>query len=437
MITGCLWRRQAGAIWDTASLAMAGAATKRRNFVFLAYHYPPSQAIGARRPAHFAKYLRRFGYRVEVITTSPQKESVPGVHSVADPATPLRKRSPSGITHMVLRKFLFPFEDSVICAPNLYRAAEEIIRDRPEEWFLFSTFPPISTHLAALQLKRKYPLFWIADFRDPYAQAPSRRTALESFPHLQRISPAVDQWIENRIVRHADLMLANTDVVADLWRSRYPQAEGRIAHLWNGFDADQHVGPEPSPPRPYRLMAHTGGMYHGRNPRLILESLDRLVANGRLDPATFRLLFIGQLNYDSIPDKPVFDRLRQAGCVDATGWIESDEEVRRISSQSDFHLLVDWKEGQQVPSKIFEYVRVGRPILALTSANSPSARILGQSGVPHLVLPEDTPADAADERVAQFLQLPSDPVEPSPWFFDQFDAGRRVQTLLRWLGCDA
>jgi hypothetical protein len=400
------------------------------NFLFLAFHYPPSQAIGARRPFHFVKYLRRLGHRVEVVTTTPQPVAVAGVHYVPDPASPLRKTSLAGIAHMTLRKFFFPFEDSVICSYNMYRRAEAILRDSPREWSVFSTFPPVSTHLAALRLRQKYPVRWIADFRDPYAQAPTRRNALRELPHhFCHFSPAVDQCIENRIVRWADLLLANTDVVAGVWRERYPQAAHKIAHLWNGFDEDETIQAEPIPPRAFQVMSHTGGMYHGRNPGLILDSLTRLIDRGLLDPARFRLRFIGEMNYDSIPDQAVFDGLVDKGCVEATGQIPSKE----ILWNSDFHLLLDWKEGLQVPAKLFEYIRVGRPVLAITSQDSPSARILRQSGTPHLILSDGTPPAEVDERFLAFLRMSTDPVAPNSWFQEQFDGSRRVSAFLELL----
>jgi len=135
------------------------------------------------------------------------------------------------------------------------------------------------------------------------------------------------------------------------------------------------------------------------------------------------------MNYDSIPDQAVFDRLVEKGCVEATGLIPSEQ----ILWNSDFHLLLDWKEGLQVPAKLFEYIRVGRPVLAVTSQDSPSARILRQSGTPHLILSDGTPPGEVDERFLAFLRMPTDPVAPNSWFEEQFDSSRRVNSLLALL----
>lgn len=400
------------------------------NFLILAYHYLPSPAVGAKRPSHFAKYLERAGYRVRVLTNTPQTVPVEGVTFVPDPATPLRKESLPGLTHMALRKLFFPFEDSVICSWDLYRKAEVIVREAPETWAVFSTFPPVSSHLAAWALRRKYPLRWVADFRDPLAFSPTREFALRPFPALPRFfSPRVDQWIERQIATWADVLVMNTDVVESLWRARYPEAAGKVTHIWNGFDREDNVRAEEIPARPYKVMSHLGSLYHGRHPGMVLESMDRLIRNGRLDPGGFRLQFIGTINYDGIRDRPLFDRLIQLGCVVETGAVPASE----LRWEADSHLLIDVKEGQQVPSKIFEYIRVGRPILALTSAGSPADRILQKSGVPYLTLPDGTAAEVVDEQFLEFLRLPSEACAASEWFNRQFDAAERVRALLRVL----
>ncbi len=407
-----------------------------KRFLILAYHYPPSGAIGAKRPAQFAKYLSRMGYPVEVLTASRQDQPAEGVTYVPDPANPLRKGRLAGMSHMLLRKFFFPFEDSVVWSWSLYRTAQRIIRESPENWVVLSTFPPISTHLAALRLRRKYPIRWAADFRDPLADAPSRRFALEEahFRFLsRRLSAATDRRIERSIARWAHLMIANTDVVADHWRQSYPELASKITHIWNGFDPEQRLQAEPIPPRPYRLMAHVGGLYHGRHPGLLLESLDRLLTSGGLNPGSFRLKLHGETEQGGIIDHTILDRLKAVGCVEVAPWTDSIHEAQKVSTQADYLLLVDWKEGLQVPSKIFDYIRIGRPILALTAKDSPSARILKDSGIPYLILAPETPPAVVDKELLKFLQLPSDPAASSRWFNEQFNAERRVGTLVRLL----
>ncbi len=407
---------------------------KFSKFLILAYHYPPSPAVGATRPSHFAKYLQKFGFFVQVLTATPQPETPqdPVTH-VKDPVNPLRKNTLSGLAHMTLRKLIFPFEDSVIWSWNLLSEAEKLISKAPRDWVVFSTFPPVSTHLAALRLRQKYPVRWVADFRDPLAGSDSRRTALDHLPTVVRsLSPAADQWIEKRIVDRADLLIANTDVVADLWRRRYPPHARKITHIWNGFDLDDTMEARPIPPRPYKVMSHVGGLYHGRRPDFILESLDRLVTSGRLKASSFRLQFVGQINYDGIANRAVFDRLVQTGCVEATGML-TQSEARKAAGEADYLLLLDWNQGLQVPAKTFEYVRIGRPIFVVTSPESPVDRILQSSQIPYCSVSSDTPPPVLDEKFLQFLDLPTESCKPSPWFFDQFDASHRVSTLVRQL----
>ncbi len=102
-------------------------------------------------------------------------------------------------------------------------------------------------------------------------------------------------------------------------------------------------------------------------------------------------------------------------------------------AESDYLYLADNSSvefGYTVPAKLFEYIQIGRPILATTARNSPSDRILKKSGIPHMTLEADACEERVDSSLLEFLQLPSDPVtEPNTWFQDNFDGRRQTATL--------
>jgi hypothetical protein len=106
-------------------------------------------------------------------------------------------------------------------------------------------------------------------------------------------------------------------------------------------------------------------------------------------------------------------------------------------TRADYLLLIDVNQSGtslQVPGKLFEYIRVGRPILALTPEGSPVERILANSGVLHVCLHPGEPADETDRKLLQLLAMPTSPVEPSRWFRDHFDAEAQTRMLASLLG---
>lgn len=83
----------------------------------------------------------------------------------------------------------------------------------------------------------------------------------------------------------------------------------------------------------------------------------------------------------------------------------------------------------QVPAKLFEYLRIGRPILTFTCRDSPSERILAESGVQYTCIYRDTPPDEIDRKVLATLSMPTQPSATSSWFQTYFDARVQTKTL--------
>jgi len=144
---------------------------------------------------------------------------------------------------------------------------------------------------------------------------------------------------------------------------------------------------------------------------------------------------VGDLDQDIRRSYPeLFANLEARQTLEYSGSLPRPEALR-IMAEADYLLLLDMvgTAGYTVPAKLFEYLRIGRPILAVTPRDSPVEKILAMSGVPYRTIhPDDEPANI-DEKVLELLQLPSEPVAPSSWFEETFDGRRQAGVLARLL----
>jgi len=404
--------------------------------LIIAHCFPPENSVGALRPYRFFKYLPKFGYATHVVTASDQDpcNRPNGVYHSVDPL--LRNSGVRRIMRTCL-EYLHPGTGPTLgWVPSAYATARAVIESVPISVVL-STSPPPPAHLTAFWLKRRYPgLKWVADFRDPITENPVSYATTREGRVLSRTSSKFgrvwDSWMERLIFRHADLLIANTDSTAKMWRSSYPQSRHKITHIWNGFDPEEKIGPAVIPERGYRVLAHVGEIYGGRHPGILLASLRRLIEGRRLDPARFQVRLIGPIDRRTILDREVLDILIGKGCVVVEPGVASPMEAAQRMAEVDFLLLIDWVEdrsGLQVPSKLYPYLRIGRPILSITKKDSPVARILARSGVPFAMLHPDDCDQTVDEKVQAFIELSSEPTRANDWFRRNFDGERQVQHL--------
>jgi hypothetical protein len=89
----------------------------------------------------------------------------------------------------------------------------------------------------------------------------------------------------------------------------------------------------------------------------------------------------------------------------------------------------------QVPGKLFEYLRMGRPILAYVVRDSPVERILQRAGVPFVcIYPEHSPEETERRLLAYVRTLNGPPTGHSQWFEETFEASRQAATLGALIG---
>jgi len=392
------------------------------SLLLLAYYFPPANESGAHRPFRFARYLLRYGYQTHVVTASAQIPEALWPNTVAaseDGELRGKARLRNGIYRLAQR--VLPYNDGLAWVSPAVEAAAEVIRSTAPR-AVVSTSPPVACHLAALTLKRRFGLPWIADFRDPFYRNPHRTR--------RRFTEPYEALVERLIFHHADAVIANTDSAAEVMRRRYPAHSEKIHLIWNGYDPEQMLAPRPIPPRDYAMILHAGSLYAGRHPGVLLESLHRLIERGLIDPARIRVRLVGSLDFTRPwVSSASFAALSERGCLEYTSDTVSQQEALREMAEADYLLLLDENEAGaavQVPAKLFQYIRMGRPVLAFTAKNSPAGRILAGSGIPYAAVQQEMPPEQMDEQILSFLQLSSVAVSPSIWFEQQFNA--EIQT---------
>lgn len=397
----------------------------RGTLLLIAYHFPPDNAIGGARPFRFYKYLKRLGYECHVLTAA--RQTAGGASDVEYVPDPLRTNPRQGWSWQAERigwKFLLRAELVFGWSEAAWQAGKAFLDGKKgERVTILSSAPPVGTHLAAWRLARYSGQPWIADFRDPIHNRTGESAMLQGI-----IGPR----LEHRILKTADLVLANTDAMREAWSGRHPDAARNMHVLWNGFDPEDEIRPYSLPRRERKILSHVGELYGGRDIRPIIHAAGRLIDNGRLRAGDIQIRQIGTATESDLPEQSILERGQ------AEGWIElrppvPAAEARALALDSDGLLLIQPHTAVQVPGKLFEYLRMGRPVFAYVVPGSPVERILERSGVPYECIYPEHPAEEVETRMLRFHdKLDRNlPAAPNAWFEETFGASRQTETLDR------
>ena len=257
---------------------------------------------------------------------------------------------------------------------------------------LYSSAPHWTAHLIAMLAKRISGRPWIADFRDPWRSNPFRT---QPYPSLDRF----DAWLESQVVSRADRVICNSDYVRTDFETRYPRLMGRFTTVPNGFDPDDYAGlASVRPVGADRLViSHAGYFYGPRRPHAIFQAIRSLRDQARAGrPAHLQL--IGTPTYEGRCLKAIAGEFGIEGSVDVLGEVPHRGALELMNG-SDIQLLVGFSgpgSEFQVPAKLFEYLGVGRPILALAPKRGAIHDVVQQGGVPGEVCDPDDPQAIAD-----------------------------------------
>jgi glycosyltransferase involved in cell wall biosynthesis len=362
----------------------------------VAFHFPPfAGSSGIQRTLRFVQHLPSFGWAPLVLTADArayERSSDDLLRELPADLVVERAFALDTARHLAIAgRYLGALARPDRWMTWQFRAVpgglKLVRRYRPEA--IWTTYPIATAHVIGAALARRTGLPWIADFRDPMAQ--------DGYPE----DPAVWQSfkaIEETAVRQAVSCVFTTPGAARMYRERYPESGSKLVVVENGYDEETFA----LVPRDLSVPAlnsgavtllHSGVVYPSeRDPAQFFDAIRHLADQGRIRPERFRVRFRA-----STTERLLENMAAERGI---TGFLElvppipyraALEEMIRADA---LVVLQAANCNEQIPAKLYEYLRAGRPVIALTDPAGDTAGVMRAAGL-DTVAPLDRSADIA------------------------------------------
>jgi len=377
-----------------------------RRLLVVSYLFPPAGDVGVHRTLRFLKWLPHFGWEPIVLTARNAKvqsldetmlERVGDVEvqrtqsfellnygNSIDGSRPrelpkLASRLFRELPRDLWRYFAVP-DGKRGWVPHAVRAGAEIIRSRGVD-AIYVSGKPFSSYAIGARLGRRFGIPWIMDLRDLWTLNRRNRPRTRWRGWLER-------RMERRYVHSAATVIANTpDNRRDFIRA-FPECDpAKFAAITNGYDRDDFAGlredkydkftiaysgafyfPNRSKTSLYRRLL--GLDYRRRelletySPHLLFEALERLFAKHPELKDRVQVVISGPgcRKIRGLPEKYGLE-----DNVNPLGWLTYRQALEMVK-RAHVSLLVlsrgDESRGW-IPSKLFQYMGSGNPVIAL------------------------------------------------------------------------
>ncbi len=372
-----------------------------KKVIVITYYFPPCGGGPVIRTYKYVKYLREFGWEPIILTVKHhyyafKDESIvdelpddlkiyytrpPLIQRIIRYAQNKGSQTGKNIEHTSnsnvnenklylrlktlknkLNRIFYIYDDYEGWIDLALKKIEQIIREQSID-LIYTTSQPHSLQRIGSAIYKKYGIPWIADFRDPWTQD-QRYYRPPTFIH--RI---ITQRAERETVAHAHKVISVSSAMTDFFRKKYKHFNAqKFITITNGYDSQNFktYGKEQKYSNKF-VITYSGTFYLHQTPIWFYRAVKIFLEknpNAR-EKLIIQLVGKSQKNYEAYPYKiGIGDVIKSVGYVPY-------KEVNRYLFNSDLLLLIIWSDPKiydfVYTGKLFEYLPVGKPIMALAN----------------------------------------------------------------------
>ena len=239
--------------------------------------------------------------------------------------------------------------------PLALRNARKIV-EREQIDIIFSSSPPQTNHLIASAISTKYNIPWVADLRDPWNDMYWNQKDSNRLKLLDK----VDKKIEKNTLSKASRITSIGPTIANFLGKKIKK---EIDVIYNGFDTQgkttevERRGRNPG--NPFTIL-YTGSISFQQRPVGLFQTLSKLI---KQESSSFSLQVTFMGEYGAFLQKMINDY--ELGEFVTIVPSVSQRDVYKHLAMADLLLVLGIKDCNYgvIPSKLFEYLLSGKPIL--------------------------------------------------------------------------
>ncbi len=372
--------------------AKVEARTPRR-VLMVAFHFPPlAGSSGVQRTLRFVQHLPMLGWQPIVLSAHSRAYEVTSddlLQEIPEGTVVERAFALDTARHLSIGGrypgFLGRPDRWRLWAQAAVRTGVRLIKQyRPD--VIWSTYPIATAHLIAHRLHRLSGIPLVADFRDPMAQ--------HGYPVDERTRQSFLN-IESNLARDASRLVFVTPGARALYRGRYDSVDPeRFVLIENGFDEESFAaaerGLDETPLNPGRFtLLHSGIVYPSeRDPTALFAALGRLRASGRIGADTLRIRFRAPVHVEML--QRLAKKSGTDDIIEVLPGIAYRQALEEMLRADGLLLMQGANCNEQIPAKLYEYLRTCRPILGLADPEGDTADAMRRAGVAHIACLEDS-----------------------------------------------
>jgi len=365
-----------------------------KKVLMIAYYFPPLGGAGVQRTVRFIKYLPKLGWKPTVITVKNNKyysrdesflnkipKEVEIMHIPGFEFLNYYYRAKKFKLHKIISFFdkITAFPDSqIFWKNNVKRTLPKLISPQTFD-LIYSTYGPGSNLLIGRWFKKHYNLPLVIDFRDEWANSPHIRSKI-----WLRVKKPIFIKLEQQCIEVSDKVICLNEVMREKFLIRYPnENRNKFIVIPNGYDEDNFNIKKESKklfynPEKFNIV-YTGSFYGFQSPKKFLKSILKLIQEKPSYQEKLQIYFIGKVETPEVLNFIKKEPLKKT--IKIIPYVSHDKLIQYLYNADLLLLIIGEMSGAKgvYTGKLFEYIAVGKPILAIVPPDGVAAQVIRET----------------------------------------------------------